>query len=225
MCSALCNHLLKGRLSGGLGDYFYRSHSNNTMMRVFILVLFSFLMVSVSAQKIKRESVTVEFTSRPSEPFPSEIKSYSVDVMQTYKLEFESEMEQWAIDTEIARVDFERESQAYGEKGTGAKLLERALLDEKKPTLVLPSKPVKREYIFEAGVVSSKIDMQGMNKNTGGAVVTIDIQSLRVNFSGRRQAGAERQGRQRFLQVFPHDEVPPAGSFCCDFAGWGCCAR
>ena len=134
-------------------------------------------MFSVSAQKIKRESVQVEYTSRPSEPLPAEVKSYSVEVMQTYKLEFESEMEQWASDTEIARVNFERESQAYSEKGTGAKLLERALLDEKKPALVLPTKPVKREFIFEAGVVSSKIDMQGMNKNEGGAIVTIDIQS------------------------------------------------
>ena len=177
MCSMLFNHLLVGWLSDGLGDYFYRSYPNNDLMRVFILVFFSFLMFSVSAQKIKRESVQVEYTSRPSEPLPKEVKSYSVEVMQTYKLEFESEMEQWAIDTEIARVNFERESQEYSEKGTGAKLLERALLDEKKPTLVLPSKPVKREFIFEAGVVSSKIDMQGMNKNEGGAIVTIDIQS------------------------------------------------
>ncbi|MDE0979391.1 MAG: hypothetical protein OSA78_05300 [Flavobacteriales bacterium] len=147
-------------------------------MRVFILVCFSFLMFNVSAQKIKRESVQVEYTSRPSEPLPKEVKSYSVEVMQTYKLEFEAEMEQWAIDTEIARVNFTRESQEYSQKGTGAKLLERALLDEKKPALVLPSKPVKREFIFEAGVVSSKIDMQGMNKNEGGVVVTIDIQSF-----------------------------------------------
>ena len=169
---------VKMEISGGSLDYFYALNQPPTSMRYLTLCFFSLLVFNVSAQNIQRESVQVEYTSRPSEPLPKEVKSFSVDVTQTYKFEYEAEMEQWAIDTEMARVNFQRESEAYSEKGTGAKILERALLDEKKPELVLPSQPVKREYIFEPGVVASKIDMQGMDKNEGGAIVTIDIQSF-----------------------------------------------
>ena len=145
----------------------------------YLIVFFSlFMATGVSAQNIKRETVQVNYISRPSEPIPTDITSYDVTVSQIYRLEYEAEMEQWEADKEMARENFESESEAYNSKGTGSKILERALLNEKKPTLVLPVQPVKRERIFEHGVVSAKINMEGLAKASGGAVVEIDIQSF-----------------------------------------------
>ncbi|MDG2209070.1 MAG: hypothetical protein P8K81_03675, partial [Flavobacteriales bacterium] len=145
----------------------------------YLIVFFSlFMATGVSAQNIKRETVQVNYISRPSEPIPSDITSYDVTVSQIYRLEYEAEMEQWEADKEMARKNFESESEAYNSKGTGSKILERALLNEKKPTLVLPVQPVKRERIFEHGVVGAKINMEGLAKASGGAVVGIEIQSF-----------------------------------------------
>jgi hypothetical protein len=68
--------------------------------------------------------------------------------------------------------------EAYNAKGTGAKLLERALLDEKKPTLRLPTKPLRTEKIFEANIVGFKINMEGMTRAAGGATVNLEIQQF-----------------------------------------------
>ena len=76
----------------------------------------------------------------------------------------------------MAQENYDAAMEEYNSKGTGAKILERALLDEKKPELVLPTKPVATERIFETGIIGSKIDMQGLTRTSDGATVTIEIQ-------------------------------------------------
>lgn len=145
-------------------------------MKYFTLALAALAFVTVNAQNVQRESVQVEYISRPSEPLPAGVTTYNVVVNQSYRDQFESELQQWEIDTQLAQETYAAEMEAYNAKGTGAKILERALLDEKKPQLVLPRKPVAMERIFEPGIISSKIDMQGMTRTEGGATVTIEIQ-------------------------------------------------
>lgn len=145
-------------------------------MKYFTLVLTALAFVTVNAQNVQRESVQVEYISRPSEPLPADVTSYNVVVNQSYRDQYEAELEQWEIDTQLAQETYEAEMEAYNSKGTGAKILERALLDEKKPQLVLPAKPVQTERVFEPGIISSKIDMQGMTRTEDGATVTIEIQ-------------------------------------------------
>lgn len=145
-------------------------------MKYFTLALAALAFVTVNAQNVQRESVQVEYISRPSEPLPAGVTTYNVVVNQSYRDQFESELQQWEIDTQLAQETYAAEMEAYNAKGTGAKILERALLDEKKPQLVLPRKPVATERIFEPGIISSKIDMQGMTRTEGGATVTIEIQ-------------------------------------------------
>lgn len=130
------------------------------------------------AQNVQRETVQVEFISRPSEPFATKVSNFEVVVNQLYKDQFEAELAQWEIDTQTAQTNYDAEIEAYNSKGTGAKILERALLDEKKPELVLPTKPVASERIFEPGVIGSKINMEGLSRGSGGAVVTIEIQGF-----------------------------------------------
>lgn len=145
-------------------------------MKYFMLALAALVSFTLNAQNVQRESISVEYISRPSEPLPAGVTTYNVVVNQSYRDQFEAELEQWEIDTQLAQETYEAEMEAYNAKGTGAKILERALLDEKKPQLVLPRKPVATERLFEPGIISSKIDMQGMTRTEGGATVTIEIQ-------------------------------------------------
>ena len=145
-------------------------------MKYITLTLAALAFITANAQNVKRESVQVEYISRPSEPLPAGVTTYNVVVNQSYRDQFEAELQQWEIDTQLAQETYAADMEAYNAKGTGAKILERALLDEKKPQLVLPRKPVATERIFEPGIISSKIDMQGMTRTEGGATVTIEIQ-------------------------------------------------
>ena len=145
-------------------------------MKYFTLALAALVFITANAQNVKRESVQVEYISRPSEPLPAGVTTYNVVVNQSYRDQFEAELQQWEIDTQLAQETYAADMEAYNAKGTGAKILERALLDEKKPQLVLPRKPVATERIFEPGIISSKMDMQGMTRTEGGATVTIEIQ-------------------------------------------------
>ncbi len=145
-------------------------------MKYLTLALAALAFITANAQNVKRESVQVEYISRPSEPLPAGVTTYNVVVNQSYRDQFEAELQQWEIDTQLAQETYAADMEAYNAKGTGAKILERALLDEKKPQLILPRKPVATERIFEPGIISSKIDMQGMTRTEGGATVTIEIQ-------------------------------------------------
>jgi len=145
-------------------------------MRIFTLALVLLTAAVTHAQNVQRETVQVEYISRPSEPLPAGISTYNVVVNQTYKEQFEAELAQWEIDTQMAQENYDAAMEEYNSKGTGAKILERALLDEKKPELVLPTKPVATERIFETGIIGSKIDMQGLTRTSDGATVTIEIQ-------------------------------------------------
>ena len=145
-------------------------------MKYFTLTLAALAFMTVNAQNVQRETMSVEYISRPSEPLPAGVTTYNVVVNQSYRDQFEAEFQQWEIDTQLAQETYAAEMEAYNAKGTGAKILERALLDEKKPQLVLPRKPVATERIFEPGIISSKIDMQGMTRTESGATLTIEIQ-------------------------------------------------
>lgn len=148
-------------------------------MKHYLLLLTAVLAASfLQAQNIKRETMQVEYISRPSEPIPSDVVNYEVVVNQVYKGIYEDELAQWEIDTKVAQEQYDKDVETYDSKGTGAKILERALLDEKKPTLRLPAKPTRTEKIFEPNIIGSKINMEGMTRTTGGAVVTLEIQQF-----------------------------------------------
>ena len=156
----------------------YLATPKKYLMKHFHLLLFCIAALAVQAQNIQRESMQVEYISRPSEPLPNGVSSYEVTVAQVYKDVYQDELAQWEIDTKVAQENYDKEMEAYNAKGTGAKLLERALLDEKKPALRLPAKPVRTEKIFEANIVGSKINMEGMTRAAGGAVVNLEIQQF-----------------------------------------------
>ncbi|MAI23447.1 MAG: hypothetical protein CL828_05255 [Crocinitomicaceae bacterium] len=145
-------------------------------MKHITLALAALSFVTVSAQNVQRESIQVDYISRPSEPLPAGVSTYNVVVNQSYRDQYEAELTQWEIDTQLAQETYNAEMEAYNAKGTGAKILERALLDEKKPQLILPRKPVATERVFERGIIGSKVDMQGMTRTEDGATVTIEIQ-------------------------------------------------
>ncbi len=145
-------------------------------MRILSIILAVTFFTIGNAQNVKRETVQVEYISRPSEPLPNGVATYHTVVNQAYRDQFDAEFEQWEIDTQMAQENYDREIEAYNSKGTGAKLLERALLDEKKPQLVLPTKPLPEERLFEPGIIGSKVNLEGMTRASDGVKVTIEIQ-------------------------------------------------
>lgn len=152
--------------------------SQEKIMKHIYLILVCAIAFGAQAQNIQRETMQVEYISRPSEPIPSDVVNYEVKVNQVYKGIYEDELAQWEIDTRVAQEQYDRDVEAYDSKGTGAKILERALLDEKKPTLRLPAKPTRTEKIFEPNIIGSKINMEGLTRAAGGAVVTLEIQQF-----------------------------------------------
>ena len=54
-------------------------------MKYFTLVLTALAFVTVNAQNVQRESVQVEYISRPSEPLPAGVTSYNFVVNHSYR--------------------------------------------------------------------------------------------------------------------------------------------
>ena len=147
-------------------------------MKHIYLVLVCAIAFGAQAQNVQRETMQVEYISRPSQPLPDGVTTYQVSVNQVYKDIYEEELAQWEIDTKMAQENFDKEMETYNSKGTGAKLLERALLDEKKPQLVTPVKPMRTEKIFEPNIVGAKINLEGLTRADGGAIVNLEIQQF-----------------------------------------------
>jgi hypothetical protein len=164
-----------------------------TLTLTLTLTLAALAFTTVNAQNVQRESIQVKYISRPSEPLADGVTTYNVVVKQSYRDQFEAELQQWEIDTQLAQETYAAEMEAYNAKGTGAKILERALLDEKKPQLILPRKPVAMERVFEPGLISSKIVMEGMTRMDDGAVVTIEI----LNYESSDPEDARRESRDK----------------------------
>ena len=148
-----------------------------TMKQIFLLLACA-ITFGAQAQNVQRETMQVEYISRPSQPLPDGVTTYQVSVNQVYKDIYEEELAQWEIDTKMAQENFDKEMETYNSKGTGAKLLERALLDEKKPQLVTPVKPMRTEKIFEPNIVGAKINLEGLTRADGGAIVNLEIQQF-----------------------------------------------
>ena len=68
-------------------------------MKYFTLTLAALACLTMNAQNVQRETMSVEYISRPSEPLPAGVTTYNVEVNQTYRDQFEAELEQWEIDT------------------------------------------------------------------------------------------------------------------------------
>ena len=67
-------------------------------MKYLTLTIAALAFITANAQNVKRESVQVEYISRPSEPLPAGVTTYNVVVNQSYRDQFEAELQQWEID-------------------------------------------------------------------------------------------------------------------------------
>ena len=55
-------------------------------MKYITLTLAALAFITANAQNVKRESVQVEYISRPSEPLPAGVTTYNVVVNQSYTI-------------------------------------------------------------------------------------------------------------------------------------------
>lgn len=145
------------------------------LMKNVLLIAFMMVAVTAVSQNIKRESVTFSYTSRPIEPFQKGVENYSVVASQVYRGAQEEAMSAWEAECEAVKLEYEKEMEVYNSKSTGSKVLERALLDEQKPKLILPPQPQRDQKVFDDGVLASKIKLENMSQGTGGVEVMIEM--------------------------------------------------
>ena len=136
-------------------------------MKPILLCLVGLLTLSATAQNIKRETVAFQYESKPSTPFTEDATTYDVFIVQSFKEGYEETIAQWERDCEAVQVQYDKEMEAYNAKSTGAKILEKTLLDESKPKLILPPKPQLNQKIWEETILGAKVDMTGMNRAPG----------------------------------------------------------
>lgn len=144
-------------------------------MRYALLLAALVLSNGVFAQKLKRESVSFEYTSRPSAPFEGDVSTYEVFISQPFKDGQEAAIAEWEAECQRITKQYEADLEAYNNKSTGAKILEKSLLDEGKPKLYLPGKPSINQKVFDESFLGAKIDMPGFTRAAGGAVITIEL--------------------------------------------------
>ena len=149
--------------------------ANTRNMKPILLCLVGLLTLSATAQNIKRETVAFQYESKPSTPFTEDATTYDVFIVQSFKEGYEETIAQWERDCEAAQVQYDKEMEVYNAKSTGAKILEKTLLDESKPKLILPPKPQLNQKIWEETILGAKVDMTGMNRAPGGVEVTIEL--------------------------------------------------
>ena len=63
-------------------------------MKYLTLALAALVFMTANAQNVQRETMSVEYISRPSEPLPAGVTTYNVEVNQSYRDQFEAELEQ-----------------------------------------------------------------------------------------------------------------------------------
>lgn len=154
-------------------SYFY--NLKIIAMRYALLLAALVLTSGVFAQKLKRESVSFEYMSRPSAPFEGEVSTYEVFISQPFKEGQEAAVAEWEAECERVTAQYQADLEEWNSKSTGAKILEKSLLDEGKPKLYLPAKPSINQKVFDESFLGAKIDMPGFNRAAGGAVITIEL--------------------------------------------------
>ena len=92
-------------------------------MKYLTLTLAALAIMTANAQNVQRETMSVEYISRPSEPLPAGVTTYNVVVNQSYRNQFEAEFQQWEIDTQLAQETYSAEMEAYNSKSARSRIL------------------------------------------------------------------------------------------------------
>lgn len=157
---------------------------------------------SAFAQKTEDKNHSFEYIRLPLKPLDKSIVNYQAQVTTSYaeeeaakKAEYEKKLqeaeEDYKKDLELydeqvkeANDIYNMEMEAYNEKSTGKKILEKSLLEESKPQLRLPQKPLKKHVVkpdfrkeYNTELLSSTyLKLEGYTRAEGNAVqITVTL--------------------------------------------------
>ena len=131
---------------------------------ILLFSLFIFSYVFCNAQNPYNESISFSYVRNPLQPLPKEFKTYSVVANVVYAEDVARQSEEWKQEKVEMIEENKTEKKEYKEQGVGKKILERALLDEKKPKNIL----IDEKYfskVYNASDISSKIKFDGYQFN------------------------------------------------------------
>lgn len=134
--------------------------------KVLLGVLALFIGVSsIQAQKAKKERVGYKYLRKPLQDLDESIKNYTVVSEVEWAAEEMAKEKAYQDDLIKADEEYEAATTAYNNKKTGSKILEAALLNQKKPVKRVVTKPYIRP-IPTATEISSQISLDGYNRGT-----------------------------------------------------------
>ena len=133
------------------------------------------------AQNIDRNEIKFDYIQLPAKPLDKTIKNYQCEVVLEYEkdnaekkkeyqekaatadADYQQAMVQYDKDAARAQEDYKQAMAEYNQLSTGAKLKRKALLNEGKPVLAMPSRPSRNRPAEEKKSSSVNTDMIATN--------------------------------------------------------------
>ena len=146
------------------------------MKRICLFLLIA-TPVLLHAQNIDRNEIKFEYIQLPAKPLDKNIKNYHCDVVLEYEkdniekkkeyqekvaradADYQQAMVQYDKDAARAQEDYKQATADYNKLSTGEKFKRKALLNEGKPVLAMPSRPYKNLPAEEKKSASVNTDM------------------------------------------------------------------
>jgi hypothetical protein len=117
------------------------------MSKISIFLFLSVFTVSLNAQNIKSEDITYSFVKLPSKPVMPKVENYLSTITSAYEAEnnkltaqfeadkaraeadYQREMSDYPVKVKAADDKYAKEMEAWNEKSTASKILEKQLLN------------------------------------------------------------------------------------------------
>ena len=204
------------------------------MKKIFLsFILFAIFSFSYS-QKIDENKVSFEYVQYPLEPISKDITNYTTKVVQAYEPSVKAQKDAYKqqvkdandkynadmvdYNKKVAEADakYNADMAAYNQKTLKEKVVEKDLLNEKKPQKQMPSLPSKTvpaeghyQKLFTPEVLASGIKLEGFkNLPTNAVTITITMAGFEMlepepksNISTRTENGVSSQVTQYYYLI------------------------
>ncbi len=173
---------------------------------------------SLIAQKPKKEKVSYKYLKKPLQKLDLGIKNYTVVSEVVWEDEEKAKLADYEAEVIKADEDYNAEMEAYNNKKTGSKILERALLgksDGGKPKKRIVNRPYLRPTL-DKSYISSQIKLNGFERGTSNAVkVRIILQNAEIGALREISSGTDKSSYRieaTTRQPISYEVIDPSGT-------------
>ena len=172
------------------------------MRSIFFISFLLSCALSLTAQKINKESVAYTYVRNPLERLDDSITSYSVEVDVTWFKKEKQKQETYELELAKAEDEYQQALKAYNGKNTTSKLAEIALLGEGKPKRREIEKPSLLPQP-DISALSSVISLDGYSRgNENSLLIKVVYQDIHVGSHVHAQTPSSFGGPSLVSLVF-----------------------